>query len=241
MPRPFLLLAARPEEDAAAAEYLSMLRSTGLTAATLVHHRLDITPLGDLDLSQYAGILVGGSPFDVTTPTKTALQLRVEGDLTRVAREALDGGTPTLFTCYSIGLVTRLLGGTVDTEHGEDAAPVTIRVTDAAASDPLLAHLPREFTALVGHKESTGVLPEGAVLLAGSETCPVQMYRVGDRLWATQFHPEVTGDDFAARAVIYQHHGYFTQAELDIVSQRLRGAEVTEPARILHRFVELHA
>lgn len=239
--RPFLFLSARPEVEAVGPEYESVRRATGLDAGRLEHQRLDVDPLGDLDLDRYAGVIVGGSPYNVTTPEpgKHPVQLRVEADLARLAERALDTGFPLLFTCYGIGVLTRLLGGTVGILHGEDAAAVEITLTEAGAADPLVGVLPRRFDALVGHKESTERLPDGAELLASSAGCPVQIYRVGERLYATQFHPEVTTADFVARAQVYRHHGYFPASELRAVSERLAAASVTEPQRLLRRFVDL--
>ena len=65
------------------------------------------------------------------------------------------------------------------------------------------------------------------------------VYRVGRRVYATQFHPEVSSADFVARAQVYRNHGYFPASELRAVSDRLAAASVTEPQRILRRFVEL--
>jgi GMP synthase (glutamine-hydrolysing) len=77
------------------------------------------------------------------------------------------------------------------------------------------------------------------VNLASSSTCPVQAFRVGRNVYATQFHPEVTTDDFVARAEVYRNHGYFPARELRQVSEQLAAASVTEPRRLLRRFVEL--
>ena len=41
------------------------------------------------------------------------------------------------------------------------------------------------------HIDTMAVLPEGAVLLASTPDCAHQAYRVGDRAWAVQFHPEI--------------------------------------------------
>ena len=46
-------------------------------------------------------------------------------------------------------------------------------------------------------------LPEGAVLLASSADCVHQAYRVGERAWALQFHPEIDQRSFAARWLAY--------------------------------------
>ena len=64
-------------------------------------------------------------------------------------------------------------------------------------------------------------------------------YRVGRRVYATQFHPEVSAEDFMSRAVVYRHHGYFPADELDAFNARVAAASVTEPRRMLRRFVEL--
>lgn len=239
--RPFLFLSARPEVDAVGPEYESVRRAMDVDAGRLDHVRVDVEPLRELRLDDFAGIVVGGSPYNVTTPEsgKHPVQRRVESDLARLAEAALERDFPLLFTCYGIGILTRVLGGTVGTLHGEQAAAVEIALTPEGAVDPLTGVLPGRFDALVGHKEATERLPGDAVLLASSAACPVQVYRVGRRVYATQFHPEVSAHDFIARAQVYRHHGYFPASELRAVSERLAAASVTEPQRMLRRFVEL--
>ncbi|MGW9632123.1 glutamine amidotransferase [Agromyces sp. NPDC055520] len=239
--RPFLFLSARPEVEAVGPEYESVRRAMGVDADRLEHVRLDVDPLGEVSLADYAGIVVGGSPFNVTTPEtgKHEVQRRVEADLARLAEYALAADSSLLFTCYGIGVLTRLLGGEVGTDHGEDAQAVEITLTAEGMTDPLVGALPERFDALVGHKEATERLPDGAVLLASSAACPVQIYRVGTNVYATQFHPEVSTTDFIARAQVYRHHGYFPASELRAVGERLAAASVTEPQRMLRRFAEL--
>src|SRR5215207_2704378 len=89
--KPFLFLSARPEVEAVGPEYESVRRATGLDASRLDHLRLDVDPLGNLDLDDVAGVIVGGSPFNVTTPDagKHPVQLRVEDDLARLAEAAV--------------------------------------------------------------------------------------------------------------------------------------------------------
>lgn len=239
--RPFLFLSARPEVEAVGPEYESVRRAMGVDAGRLEHVRLDIDPLGDVQLDDFAGIVVGGSPYNVTTPGehKHPVQRRVEDDLARLAEQALETDHPVLFTCYGIGVLTRVLGGDVGTRYGERAAAVEITLTDEGRADPLLGALPARFDALVGHKEATSRLPSDAVHLARSAGCPVQVYRVGRNVYATQFHPEVSPADFIARAHVYRHHGYFPAHDLEALSLRVRASSVTEPQRMLRRFVEL--
>ncbi len=240
-PKPFLFLSARPEVEAVGPEYESVRRAMGLDASRLHHVRLDVEPLGEARLGDFAGVVVGGSPYNVTTPEadKNPVQRRVETDLARLAEQALEADHPVLFTCYGIGVLTRVLGGTVGTLHPEVPSAVEIVLTDDGVADPLVGVLPERFDALVGHKESTERLPRDAVLLAASAGCPVQIYRAGRRVYATQFHPEATTADIATRAEVYQDHGYFPPSELHAIRERLAAASVTEPKRMLPRFVEL--
>ena len=96
--------------------------------------------------------------------------------------------------------------------------------------------LANRFTALTAHKEGTESLPPGAVLLARNEGCPVQAYRVGDRLYATQFHPEPTAKAFTERMAVYRDDGYFESSDYDAIAGRVLAASLTEPARLLRTF-----
>ncbi|MET0976202.1 MAG: glutamine amidotransferase [Leifsonia sp.] len=233
----FLLVTVRPELDAARDEYESMLAATGLARSALTQHLLESEPLGDA-LDGVAGVIVGGSPFNVTDAAKSAVQRRCENDLVRIADAAVEHGLPVLFTCYGIGVVTVAYGGEVGREYGEATGAVTIELTPDGSADPLLAGLPGRFDALVAHKEAVNALPRGAVLLATSASCPVQVFRLGRTLYATQFHPEVTPGDLADRAKIYQHHGYFAAEELLAVQKSLAMTSVTVPRLLLKAFVE---
>lgn len=238
MPRPFLLLQVRPEADARAGELASMRLASGL-GERLVAMRADHEHLPADVLDRYAGVVVGGSPYSVSDPAegKPAAQRLAERQLADLAERALEVDHPVFFTCYGIGVLTLVLGGTVDRTHPEPVSATVSRLTDAGRADPVAGVLPEEFTALTGHKESAPEPPPGAVLLATNAVSPVQLYRVGAVL-ASQFHPEPTTADFAERATIYQRHGYFPVAELDLVLHRVVSAVVTEPQRLLRRFVE---
>src|SRR6202035_3960310 len=72
-----------------------------------------------------------------------------------------------------------------------------------------IADLPDVFDAYGGHKEGASALPSDLVCLAYSADCPVQAFRVGDNVYATQFHPELDADGISTRIDVYKDYGYF--------------------------------
>lgn len=237
MALPVLYVCVRPQRNAADAEYASFREAMGPHADLA---RLDLVrePLPPDVFERFGGFVVGGSPYNVTDPesAKPETQRRLEADLERIAGEAAASRTSALFTCYGIGIVTRMLGGVVSRAYPEDTGPTSVRLTAAAAHDDLLRDLAPTFAVLTAHKEGAASVPPDAVLLAENDACPVQAYRVGERLWATQFHPEPTPHAFTERMAIYRDDGYFPAEEYDTLAARVRAADVSEPARILAAF-----
>ncbi|MDY0910250.1 glutamine amidotransferase-related protein [Microbacterium sp. CFBP9034] len=241
---PLLYVCVRPQQGAAAAEYESFRTAMKLDESAVGHLDLVREPLTDDILERYSGFLVGGSPFNLADPesTKTDVQRRVEAGLERIASHVAAGSSPgsegpaAMFTCYGIGVVTRMLGGEVSRAYPEDTGPVGIELTADGRTDPLFGGLAARFTALTAHKEGTASAPPGATLLAVNEGCPVQAYVVGDRLYATQFHPEPTTKAFTERMAVYRDDGYFESDHYEVVAGRVLAASVTEPARLLQAF-----
>ncbi|MFT4051392.1 MAG: GMP synthase [Microbacterium sp.] len=251
-------LCARPQSGAAAAEYESFRTAMRLGEEELARWNLVNDELPQDFAVRWRGAVVGGSPFNVSDPesAKTDTQRRVESDLARLARAAAAGETAALFTCYGIGVASRALGGEVSRAYPEDTGPTTIELTDAGRADPIFGALAQRFTALTAHKEGTSRLPDGAVLLASGggcpgegrpeqgspeqgspeQGCPVQAYRVGDRLYAAQFHPEPTARAFTQRMAVYRDDGYFAASDYDTIAARVFAASLSEPPRILRAF-----
>jgi len=235
--RPFLLLATRPEDLAADEEYAAILRVTGLEPERLHRVRLEAGPLPPLDLDDYAGVLLGGGPFNSSDPAKSAVQLRVEREVGALLDEIVARDFPFFGACYGVGTLGVHQGGTVDSTFGEPVSCVSIELTEEGLRDPVLTGLPERFDAFVGHKEACRTLPPNAVLLARSAACPVQMFRIKQNLYASQFHPELDVPGIVTRVRVYQHAGYFPPAEMDELIIRLETAVVSEPGRILANFV----
>ena len=97
------------------------------------------------------------------------------------------------------------------------------------------------FEAFVGHKEAIRDLPAHAVNLAFSPACPVQAFRIGRNVYATQFHPELDIHGLCTRIDVYRHAGYFEPDQAESVKAMARQGRVFEPPKILARFVQRYA
>ena len=225
------------------AEYDLFLRYSGLDERDLVRVRLEAAPMPRLDLDALSGILVGGGPFNASDPPerKAPVQHRVEAEFQALLAEVVARDFPFLGACYGVGTLGVHLGAPIDRTYSEPIGVVPVTLSDAGASDPILAGLPPTFNAFVGHKEAIRSLPDSATLLASSPTCPVQVFRVGANVYATQFHPELDVDGIILRIHAYANHGYFAPDELEATLAAARRAPVTEPSRMLRNFVERHA
>ena len=241
--KPFLLLATRAEDVPADEEYALFLRFTGLREGELVRRRLEAEPLGAIDLDDYSGIFVGGGPFNASDPPekKSAVQRRVEAEISGLLDEVIARDFPFFGACYGIGTVGAHQGAVIDGTYREPISVVEVHRTDAGAADPLLADMPDTFAAFVGHKEAISALPASATLLVRGDTCPVQMFRVGQNVYATQFHPECDVEGISTRIRAYADHGYFAAGELDLTLAAVRRLPVVHTGSILRRFVTRYA
>jgi GMP synthase (glutamine-hydrolysing) len=244
--KPFLLLATRAEDLAADDEYAAFLRFGGLDEKDLHRVRLerpDAGPAASFDLDDYSGIILGGSPYTTSVPAseKSPDQVRVEADITRLLDRVVAEDRPFLGACYGVGTLGVHQGGVVDGTYREAIGAIKVELTADGAVDPLTSVLPGSFEAFVGHKEAVTRLPSHAVLLATSAACPVQAFRVGRNVYATQFHPELDVPGLRTRIDVYRDYGYFEPHEAEWIKAEAGRAAVSEPPRLLRGFVELFA
>jgi GMP synthase (glutamine-hydrolysing) len=239
--KPFLLLATREVDLAADDEYQAMRRFAGLEESQLRRVRLEQGPLGPVDLDELSGIIVGGGPFNSSDVEKSDVQVRVESEISALLDEIVPRDFPFLGACYGIGTLGMHEGAVVDRTYSEPVGPTVVTLTDQGRADRLFRALPDRFEAFVGHKEAINKLPGHAVNLASSEACPVQAFRVGANVYATQFHPELDADGIAVRIDVYKHAGYFEPHRAEELKARARESNVVHPPALLRRFVELFA
>jgi GMP synthase-like glutamine amidotransferase len=111
----------------------------------------------------------------------------------RLIRACLDAETPYLGICLGAQLLAVVAGGIVArAARGPELGLGELRLTAAAAEDPLLGGLPTEVSSLQWHFLEVADLPQGSTTLCSSDRCLNQAFRVGAHAWGMQFHLEAT-------------------------------------------------
>src|SRR5215213_819039 len=160
------------------------LRAAGLTLDERFLGAGDPLP----DLREVDGIMSFGG-------AQSAVDLTVEPVLAAEAdllRDAVGLGRPVLGICLGGQLLARAFGGNV--RRAARRAVTWRELTAQGPDDPLFgAHAP---VPALHWNEDVFTLPPGAVeVLRAPEPDGVEAFRVGDRAWGVQFHPEADADE----------------------------------------------
>lgn len=241
--KPFLILQLRPEDDTSDNEFSAILKYGGLTEQHVRRIRIEQNGIPELKLDHYAAIIVGGSPFDISTPEadKKPIQLQIEAEFKNLFDDIINNDFPFLGACSGNGLLGAYLGTAISNKYAEAVGCVNLKITEAGRTDPLLSGFPEQISVLLGHKEACDCTPEGATLLMTGDACPVQMFRLGENVYATQFHPEGDSEGFILRIHAYKHHGYFKPHEADDLIKAVSQQDTPYAREILRRFVKRYA
>jgi GMP synthase-like glutamine amidotransferase len=104
-------------------------------------------------------------------------------------RAWVDAGTPVLGVCLGAQTLAHTAGGRVAATPEAQVGFREVALTAEGKRDPVLGVLPETFTALFSNSYAFDV-PPGAVAVATSPG-RTQAFRLGERAWGLQFHPEV--------------------------------------------------
>lgn len=136
-------------------------------------------------LSRVDGIVVTGSPAFLTDLAPWNFVAA------EYLRDAHKEGVPILGICYGHQLLAWAFGGKVDfNPRGREIGTVEIELSEGAQDDVLFSGLPARIDVQVSHLQSVIELPANAQLLASNDFDPNHGFRLGERTWCLQFHPE---------------------------------------------------
>ena len=109
--------------------------------------------------------------------------------------ETGDAGFPMFASCFGFQCLVVALGGEVIHDRkGAEVGSTWVNLSAEGQDDDLFGSLPARFVAQQGHKDRASRLPSQAICMAHNDAVPYQAIRLENRpVFATQFHPELTG------------------------------------------------
>lgn len=195
------------------------LTEAGLRLDRVSCHRGEALPD---DLSGHHAVLVMGGEMGATddadhpwlTSTKALL------------RTAVETAIPTFGICLGHQLLAVSCGGSIaKASDGQQVGLCTVDRTDAGRSDTLFADLPDDARAVHWNGDIVTTPPNGAEVLS-TTPAGLQAFRIGDRAWGVQFHPEVMAADVESWAANDVAAGRLDSAR---VSTAVAAIEAAEP------------
>ena len=132
----------------------------------------------------HAALIVGGSAEGHADRPD---EHRWVADEMAYIRAAVDRGVPTLGICMGSQLLAAAFGGKVWARPDGLCELGFFRVDPIGEGRELFAGASHFYEA---HFEGVFRLPDEAVLLARSDRYPVQAFRIGERAYGVQFHPD---------------------------------------------------
>jgi GMP synthase (glutamine-hydrolysing) len=134
-----------------------------------------------------AGIILSGGPNSVT-----------EGDTPRAPQAVFDAGVPVLGICYGMQTMAEQLGGKVENGKVREFGYAELRARGHTAllngiSDFVTPEGHGMLKVWMSHGDKIIEMPPGFKLMASTDNCPIAgMADEARKLYALQFHPEVT-------------------------------------------------
>jgi GMP synthase-like glutamine amidotransferase len=132
------------------------------------------------DWESYDAVLLTGSRADAFSDVPWVVNLRAQVSHLLAAHKKLVG------ICFGHQLIAQCLGAPVGrAPQGWCMGRMTYTRVDEPA---------QTWSLLASHQDQVLALPPGAQLIASHEQCPVAAFRMQDRVWCVQPHPEFVPD-----------------------------------------------
>ena len=147
------------------------------------------TPIEEIRAAEYKGIIFTGGPNSVFDPASPHYDSAI-----------LSLGVPILGICYGCQLTAWMAGGVVETAEQSEYGPISLHVEDDTS--PLFADVPADSVVWMSHTDRVVKEPVGFSVTASTAACPVAaMENRNKRLYAVQFHPEVTHSQYGDKVL----------------------------------------
>ncbi|MDF1792200.1 MAG: type 1 glutamine amidotransferase [Thalassobaculaceae bacterium] len=104
-------------------------------------------------------------------------------------RDAVAAGKVLIGGCFGHQLIAQALGGKV--AKSEKGWGIGVHTHPVLQREPWMTGGPDMPNVVVSHQDQVVAVPDGAVVLAGTDFCPNAMLRIGDRVLTFQGHPEM--------------------------------------------------
>ncbi len=233
---PILLLQVRERVDVEQQEWACFVEQCGVAEEQLDTINLVREPSPDMKrIADAQAVLIGGA--GVYSATK---DYPFTNALTEIIQQRDTDATPLFGACYGHQFIARVLGGRVETDVSRaEVGTHEVTLSDSGTSDPLLAGLPTQFPANMGHNDHVTRLPDSAIELAHSPRSRNQILRIADKpIYGVQFHSELTHERLIERLVIYQELYMPEDDEFARISQN--PTPTPDAVSILRRFIEMY-
>jgi GMP synthase-like glutamine amidotransferase len=113
-------------------------------------------------------------------------------ELKNFVRRLEDADKPFVGICFGHQVLAEALGGRV--RRAERGWGIGAHQMKIVQSETWMKPPQNDCALLYSHCDQVERLPEGSVVLATSEHCPVAMFRTGERMLGIQGHPEFTAE-----------------------------------------------
>lgn len=134
------------------------------------------------------GYVIGGSPSSVNDGDEWITRLFA------LIRTLDQTRTPTIGCCFGHQAISKALGGTVG--RNPEGWGFGVSATHFASTETWMKPEKRTLNLYAAHREQTLTLPEGARILGGDSFCPTASLAIGDHMFTTEYHPEMTKSFF---------------------------------------------
>ncbi len=211
--RPVLIIQHAEHEHPAALR--RALQTQGIQSLWLHPYRGELYP----SIESIRGIISLGGPMGANDQ---AHHPWIEAECA-LLKQAVEAGLPVAGICLGGQLLAKAMGGRVEKSHAAELGWFPILLNDAGMEDRVLGSAGQNPLVYHWHMD-TFHLPPGAELLASSGSCARQAYRLSDRVYGFQFHPEA---DHQLVHEWLEHSGI----ELEIKNEQdLHGAHTVQTA-----------